>query len=197
MTKDRKKGLLLSIPARAALIYWYDYANTILVNRHSVIPCRIVGNTLCRECDGTLAVCSTGNLWLDNDAVRSRLSIKGDGEMKTFIEWSNDMERRYDTMPKWYFDHRQCKTHYLSYTEDWERRYTFRMVSTIDIKDEGETIRKGDSLYFDGEVYTSRDEAYSAGQHVLTGLDGGRAYNKALESASLVTEAWREGCLVE
>ena len=69
--------MLLSTEAVAALIYWYDYANTILVDRYSVIPCRIVGNANCRECDGTLAVCSHYNLWLDNDAVGRKLSVKG------------------------------------------------------------------------------------------------------------------------
>ena len=33
----------------------------------------------------------------------------------TFIEWSDDMERRFDTMPKWYFNHEECERHYLAY----------------------------------------------------------------------------------
>jgi len=39
--------------------------------------------------------------------------------MKTFYEWSDDLERRYDTMPKWFFDHQGCRSAYLSYCEDY------------------------------------------------------------------------------
>jgi hypothetical protein len=66
--------------------------------------------------------------------------------------------------------------------------YSFKITADISAKDEGDTIRPGDSLYEDGKVYSSRDEAYSAGQHVLTGLDGGRAFRLALESSSIVIE---------
>ena len=66
--------------------------------------------------------------------------------------------------------------------------YSFKITADISAKDEGDTIRPGDSLYEDGKVYSSRDEAHTAGVNVLAGLDGGRAFNLALESSSVVIE---------
>tara|TARA_R100000995_G_scaffold36864_1_gene16828 strand:+ start:497 stop:913 length:417 start_codon:yes stop_codon:yes gene_type:complete len=68
-------------------------------------------------------------------------------------------------------------------------KYTFKIVSTIKTKDFSDTIKVGDSLYqmYDDELelFDTKDEAYDAGQEILVGLDGGNAYNLALESAQI------------
>ena len=73
--------------------------------------------------------------------------------------------------------------------------YSFKIVADISAKDEGDTIRPGDSLYEDGEVYSSREDAHTAGVNVLAGLDGGRAFNLALASSSVVVEELNTGTL--
>ena len=71
-------------------------------------------------------------------------------------------------------------------------KYTFKIVSTIETKDFSDTIKVGDSLYqvYDDEleIFDKKDEAGDAGQAILAGLDGGRSYNLALESAKIIVE---------
>ena len=43
--------------------------------------------------------------------------------MMTFFEWRDEMERRYDRMPQWYFDPMRCKSEYIEYCDRWEEQY--------------------------------------------------------------------------
>jgi hypothetical protein len=65
--------------------------------------------------------------------------------------------------------------------------FIYEIKSTIDAKDSQETINVGDSLYTVDrpDSFGTKDQAYEAGLDVLNGLDGGRAYNKALETAEI------------
>ena len=68
-------------------------------------------------------------------------------------------------------------------------KYTFNIVSTIETKDFSDTIKVGDLLYQmhddELEIFDTKDEAIEAGEAILAGLDGGNAYNLALESAQI------------
>jgi len=69
-------------------------------------------------------------------------------------------------------------------------KYSFQIVSTIETRDHSDQIDIGDSLY-NVEVrmqdcYSTEAEAESAGWAILTGLDGDRAYNLALETAEII-----------
>lgn len=68
--------------------------------------------------------------------------------------------------------------------------YYFKIWSTIEIFDELDKIKVDDSLYNTDEIETFKtyDEAMNAGQEVLDGLNGGRAFNKALETAEITVE---------
>jgi len=65
--------------------------------------------------------------------------------------------------------------------------FVYEIISTIDAKDGQERINIGDSLYTvdKPDLFDTRDQANDAGLAVLNGLDGGRAYNKALETAEI------------
>ncbi len=43
--------------------------------------------------------------------------------MMTFFEWRDEMERRYDRMPRWYFDPMRCKSEYLEYCDTWREQH--------------------------------------------------------------------------
>ena len=69
-------------------------------------------------------------------------------------------------------------------------KYKFEIISTIDANDHSDKISIGDDLYLvdddELELFETADEAYEAGKAVLNGLDGGRAYNLALETADVI-----------
>ena len=69
-------------------------------------------------------------------------------------------------------------------------KYYFVIKSTIDIKDHSDNIKVGDNLYNTDEVklYDTFDQAMDAGHELLSGLNGGRAYNKALETCEIYVE---------
>ena len=69
-------------------------------------------------------------------------------------------------------------------------KYYFVIKSTIDIADESDNIKAGETIYNTDEVeiYDTFDEAADAGHDVLRGLDGGRAFNKALETCEIYVE---------
>ena len=69
-------------------------------------------------------------------------------------------------------------------------KYYFVIESTIEVKDHSDNIKVGDNLYNTDEVelYDTFDQAMDAGHEVLRGLDGGRAYNKALETSEIYVE---------
>ena len=69
-------------------------------------------------------------------------------------------------------------------------KYYFVIKSTIEVKDHSDNIKVGDNLYNTDEVelYDTFDQAMDAGHDVLRGLDGGRAYNKALETSEIYVE---------
>lgn len=43
--------------------------------------------------------------------------------MMTFYEWCDELERRYNRMPRWYFDLMHRKSAYLAYCDRWEEQY--------------------------------------------------------------------------
>lgn len=65
-------------------------------------------------------------------------------------------------------------------------KYTYHILSTIDVCDWSEKIEPGKTLYSEDEkVFSTPEEAEAAAKTALAGLSGGRAYNKALESAEI------------
>ena len=64
--------------------------------------------------------------------------------------------------------------------------YKYKIISTIEVTDEGDDIRPGDLLY-DGSdhIFVTAAAAIAAGETVLTGIDGGRAFNAARDSADV------------
>ena len=68
-------------------------------------------------------------------------------------------------------------------------KYYFEIISTIDTSDHSDKIKIGDALYGlheDSEFFATEKEAVDEGHRILVGLDGGRAFNLALESAEVV-----------
>ena len=69
-------------------------------------------------------------------------------------------------------------------------KYNFKILSTIDTSDFSDKIRVGDDLYasqeFENDLYDTKNEAIEAGYELMTGLDGGKAYNLALNSADVI-----------
>lgn len=64
--------------------------------------------------------------------------------------------------------------------------FEYSIVSTTQISDSSEKITEGDVLYqSNGEEYVTEHDAQKAAEAVLIGLDGGKAYNRALESADI------------
>jgi hypothetical protein len=66
--------------------------------------------------------------------------------------------------------------------------YRFKITSTITVKDHSDTINPGDVLYGDQDLFPTPEYAMGAGFQVLKGLDGGRAYRKALETCEISVE---------
>lgn len=70
-------------------------------------------------------------------------------------------------------------------------QFTFTIVASgnIEIEDYQDKIKAGDNLYNipqdEIQYFCLPHEAYEAGQRVLNGLDGGKAYNLALKSAHI------------
>ena len=64
--------------------------------------------------------------------------------------------------------------------------FVYSIVSTSHISDSSEKITFGDVLYqSNGEEYETEHEAQKAAEAVLIGVDGGKAFNRALESAEI------------
>jgi hypothetical protein len=64
--------------------------------------------------------------------------------------------------------------------------FEYSIVSTTQISDSSEKITEGDVLYqSNGEEYVTEHDAQKAAEAVLIGLDGGKAFNRALESAEI------------
>ena len=64
--------------------------------------------------------------------------------------------------------------------------FEYSIVSTTQISDSSEKITEGDVLYqSNGEAYETEHDAQKAAEAVLIGLDGGKAFNRALESAEI------------
>jgi|TARA_R110000824_G_scaffold312418_1_gene499460 hypothetical protein len=64
--------------------------------------------------------------------------------------------------------------------------FEYSIVSTTQISDSSEKITEGDVLYqSNGEEYMTEHDAQKAAEAVLIGLDGGKAFNRALESAEI------------
>ena len=64
--------------------------------------------------------------------------------------------------------------------------FEYSIVSTTQISDSSEKITEGDVLYqSNGEEYETEHDAQKAAEAVLIGLDGGKAFNRALESAEI------------
>lgn len=66
--------------------------------------------------------------------------------------------------------------------------YSFQIVSTVETRDHSDQIDIGDNLYNveSPDCYSTEAEAESAGWAILNGLDGGGAYNLALETAEII-----------
>lgn len=66
--------------------------------------------------------------------------------------------------------------------------FTFKILSTIQTEDHSDKIDVGDTLYAgdEDERFQTEAEAISAGEHVLTGLSGHRAFDLARDSAEVV-----------
>ena len=41
----------------------------------------------------------------------------------TFYEWIDDLERRYNRMPRWYYDPMVCKSRYEEYCDTWREKH--------------------------------------------------------------------------
>jgi len=70
-------------------------------------------------------------------------------------------------------------------------RYYFEIISTIDTSDHSDKIKAGDVLYGldeDTEFFATEKEAIDEGDKILVGLDGGGAFNLALESAEVIAK---------
>ena len=64
--------------------------------------------------------------------------------------------------------------------------YNLKIQSTIQIADHSDNIKIGATLYTDS--FDTAAEAQEAGDRVVQGLDGGRAFNLALESSKTIIE---------
>tara|TARA_R110002020_G_scaffold475082_1_gene708522 strand:+ start:534 stop:944 length:411 start_codon:yes stop_codon:yes gene_type:complete len=73
--------------------------------------------------------------------------------------------------------------------------YTWKIVSTIQIKDFSDSIEIGDTLYEKSEEdwnkHKTPNEAHDYAQAVANGLDGSKAYNIAVASAEINVEPVR------
>ena len=43
--------------------------------------------------------------------------------MMTFFEWCDELERRYDRMPRCYFDLMRRKSEYVEYCDTWREQH--------------------------------------------------------------------------
>jgi len=86
-----------------------------------VCYCRFAWHILQRVSARALAFCNGHAVRCDTDAMQH--SCKEIKTMMTFFEWRDEMERRYDRMPRWYFDPMRCKSEYLEYCETWREKY--------------------------------------------------------------------------
>ena len=74
--------------------------------------------------------------------------------------------------------------------------FSYKIISTIQISDHADKIDIGDELYGPSTVidpepgefeFKTATAAEAAAQTILNGLDGGRAFNLARDSAEIVT----------
>lgn len=66
-------------------------------------------------------------------------------------------------------------------------KFLYKIISTIDTKDHTDNIKVGDILYADEtESFETKFEASEDADKLLSGLDGGRAFNLALASSETV-----------
>jgi hypothetical protein len=63
--------------------------------------------------------------------------------------------------------------------------YSFNILATTQISDESQKIFVNDILYESDGMFETEDKAQRAAEAVLIGLDGSKAYNRALESADI------------
>ena len=72
--------------------------------------------------------------------------------------------------------------------------FTFTIKSTIDARDHSDNISEGDTLYDgvlsnadaeDREIFATERQAIDFGDAVLSGIDGGRAFNAARDTATV------------
>jgi len=78
-------------------------------------------------------------------------------------------------------------------------KYAFNIISTEETKDHSDTIKIGTILYgpsvlhevTDEDLADSYSEAEQKAQNVLTGLDGGKAFNAARDSARIQVVEYR------
>tara|TARA_A100000172_G_C3018246_1_gene102244 strand:- start:211 stop:450 length:240 start_codon:yes stop_codon:yes gene_type:complete len=74
--------------------------------------------------------------------------------------------------------------------------FSYKIISTIQISDHADKIDIGDEIYGPSSVvdpepgefeFETDTKAKAAAQTILNGLDGGRAFNLARDSAKIVT----------
>jgi hypothetical protein len=72
--------------------------------------------------------------------------------------------------------------------------FTFTITSTISTSDHSDNISEGDTLYDgvlsiadaeDREIFATARQAIDYGDAVLSGIDGGRAFNAARDTATV------------
>jgi hypothetical protein len=72
--------------------------------------------------------------------------------------------------------------------------YTFTITSTTSVSDHSDNINEGDTLYDgvlsnadaeDREIFANERQATDYGEAVLSGIDGGRAFNAARDTATV------------
>jgi hypothetical protein len=68
-------------------------------------------------------------------------------------------------------------------------KFTFDIKSTIKTRDHSDNIIPGDILYAGDEAFDTEAGAITAGVVVLSGIDGGGAFNLARDSAVVCARA--------
>ena len=90
--------------------------------------CRFAWHILQRVSARALAFCNGNAVWYPNDSVQRR--CKEYKKMMTFFEWCDELERRYDRMPRWYFDLMRRKSEYVEYCDRWREQHGMSIEQT-------------------------------------------------------------------